>query len=77
MMQRSFKEIISIQLIMINKCLNFKLIYELDKNTVNFSIALLIDVSELAHENLKNPSPYFPNEVPAMAAMPVSFESLF
>ena len=60
-----------------NKCLNFKLIYRLDNNTDNFSIALSIDTSELAHEKRKNPSPNSPKEVPAMAAIPVSFKSLF
>ena len=49
----------------------------LDKNKDNFSIALLIDSSELAHEKRKYPSPNSPNDVPAMAATPVSFKSLF
>ena len=49
----------------------------LDKNKDNFSIALLIDSSELAHENLKNPSPNSPNDVPAMAATPATSNSLF
>ena len=60
-----------------NKCLNFKLIYSLDKSKDNFPIALFIDSSELAHENRKYPSPNSPNEVPAIAAIPVSFSSLF
>ena len=60
-----------------NKCLNFKLIYKFDRNEDSFSIALLIDFSELAHENRKYPSPYYPNDVPAIAAIPVSFKSLF
>ena len=60
-----------------NKCLNFKLIYSLDNNNDNFSIALCIDSSELAHEKRKYPSPNSPKEVPAMAAIPVSFKSLF
>ena len=60
-----------------NKCLNFKLIYRLDNNNENFSIALFIDSSELAHEKRKYPSPNSPKEVPAMAAIPVSFKSLF
>ena len=60
-----------------NKCLNFKLIYKLDNNNDNFSIAFLIDSSELAHEKRKYPSPNSPKEVPAMAAIPVSFKSLF
>ena len=60
-----------------NKCLNFKLIYKVDKNKDNFSIALFIKFSELAQENLKYPSPNSPNEVPAIAATPVSFKSLF
>ena len=60
-----------------NKCLNFKLIYSLDNNKDNFSIALFIDSSELAHEKRKYPSPNSPKEVPAMAAIPVSFKSLF
>ena len=49
----------------------------LDKNKDNFSMALLIDFSELAHENLKNPSPNPPNDVPAIAATPASSNSLF
>ena len=60
-----------------NKCLNFKLIYRLDNKSDNFSTALLIDSSELAHEKRKYPSPNSPKEVPAMAAIPVSFKSLF
>ena len=76
-MQKWFKEIIFIQYFKENKCLNFKLIYNLDKNKDNFSIALFIDASELAHENRKYPSPNSPNEVPAIAATPVSFNSLF
>ena len=60
-----------------NKCLNFKLIYRLDNNNDNFSIALFIDSSELAHEKRKYPSPNSPKEVPAMAAIPVSSKSLF
>ena len=60
-----------------NKCLKFKRIYKLDKNKDNFSIALLMDSSELAHENLKNPSPNLPNEVPAIAATPATSNSLF
>ena len=49
----------------------------LDKNKENLSIAFSIDFSELAHENLKYPSPNLPNEVPAMAATPVCSKSLF
>ena len=60
-----------------NKCLNFKLIYKLDKKEANFLIAIFIDFSELAQEKRKYPSPYFPNDVPAIAATPVSFKSLF
>ena len=60
-----------------SKCLIFKLIYKLDRNIDNFSMALFIDPSELAQENLKNPSPYSPNEVPAIAAIPASFNNLF
>ena len=60
-----------------NKCLKFKRIYKLDKNKDNFLIALLMDSSELAHENLKNPSPNSPNDVPAMAATPATSNSLF
>ena len=60
-----------------NKCLKFKRIYKLDKNNDNFSIALLIDSSELAHENRKNPSPNSPNDVPAIAAIPVTSNNLF
>ena len=60
-----------------NICLNFKLIYRLDNNNDNFSIALFIDCSELAHEKRKYPSPKLPKEVPAIAAIPVSFKSLF
>ena len=60
-----------------NKCLNFKLIYRSDNNNDNFSIALFIDSSELAHEKRKYPSPNSPKDVPAIAAIPVSFNSLF
>ena len=60
-----------------NKCLKFKRIYKFDKNKDNFSIALFIESSELAHENLKYPSPNSPNDVPAMAAIPATSNNLF
>ena len=60
-----------------NNCLNFKLIYKLKRNKASFSRAILIDFSELAQEKRKYPSPYSPNEVPAIVATPVSSKSLF